>query len=30
MEQHDQAIIEGMTPEQITAVHQIDSLRMEG
>jgi GTP cyclohydrolase II len=27
MEQHDRPIIEGMTPEQIAALHQIDSLR---
>jgi hypothetical protein len=30
MEQHDHPIVEGMTPEQITALHQIDSLRTEG
>jgi GTP cyclohydrolase II len=30
MEQHDQPIVEGMTPEQIAALHQIDSLRTEG
>jgi len=30
MEQHDHAIVDGMTSEQIAALHQIDSLRTEG